>query len=105
MLHKFNKLCHKYLLINYYNNVTNLNSKIIMIKIELRLFADLRTFQPEDSLNYQIKKGTNIKELLEKLGINTERAKIIFINGKKKNINDSLKHRDRVGIFPPVGGG
>lgn len=105
MLHKFNKLCHKYLLINLYNNLTNLDSKIIMIEIELRLFADLNELKPENSLNYQIQEGTNIKQLIIELGITEERAKIIFINGRKKDVGYSLKHKDRVGIFPPVGGG
>ncbi|MCK5312204.1 MAG: MoaD/ThiS family protein [Desulfobacteraceae bacterium] len=76
-----------------------------MIKIELRLFADLSKFQPENSEDYQVQEDTSIEQLLLELGIDKERAKIIFVNGRKKNIEDSLKHGDRVGIFPPVGGG
>ena len=76
-----------------------------MIKIELRLFADLSKYQPENFENYQIQEGTSIEQLLLELGIDKKRAKIVFINGKKKNLEDSVKHGDRVGIFPPVGGG
>ena len=76
-----------------------------MINIELRLFANLNKFSPKDSKNYPIKKNMNILQLLSQLGIDMEQAKIIFINGKKKNYNDCLKNGDRVGIFPAVGGG
>ena len=76
-----------------------------MIKIELRLFADLSKYLPENSKNFQINNNTNVEQLLLLLGINNNRAKIIFINGRKKDLNDCLKQGDRVGIFPPVGGG
>ena len=76
-----------------------------MIKIELRLFADLSKYLPENSKHFQIENNTSVNDLLLKLGINTDRAKIIFINGRKRNLEDYLKHGDRVGIFPPVGGG
>ncbi|MCK5097117.1 MAG: MoaD/ThiS family protein [Desulfobacteraceae bacterium] len=76
-----------------------------MIKIELRLFADLSKYLPENSENFQISKNTSVEQLLLILGINKDRAKIIFINGRKKGLKDCMKQGDRVGIFPPVGGG
>lgn len=76
-----------------------------MIKIELRLFADLSKYTPKNFENYHIEKNITIEQLLINLGIDLERAKIIFINGVKKNLADTIEHGDRVGIFPPVGGG
>ena len=51
-----------------------------MIKIELRLFADLSIYQPENFKNYQVQEDTSVDQLLLKLGIDKERATIIFIN-------------------------
>ncbi len=76
-----------------------------MIKIELRLFANLNKFTPENSKNYSVEDNITIGRLLSNLKINKDNAKIIFINGVKKDIHDKLKNNDRVGIFPPVGGG
>ena len=77
----------------------------MMIKIELRLFADLSKYLPKNSESFQINNNASIEQLLLKLGINKDRAKIVFINGIKKDLKECLKQGDRVGIFPPVGGG
>jgi len=76
-----------------------------MTNIEIRLFANLNKFLPKNSENYPIKKNMSVKQLVIQLGINIDQAKIIFINGRKKNYDAILKNGDRVGIFPPVGGG
>jgi molybdopterin converting factor small subunit len=34
-----------------------------------------------------------------------DQAKLIFINGKKENLESRLYGGERVAIFPPVGGG
>ncbi len=49
--------------------------------------------------------GTTIEKLMTDLDVKKELVKLIFINGKQENINYQLKNGDRVGIFPPVGGG
>ena len=76
-----------------------------MINIELRLFANLTKFLPKNHDNFPIDENINVKQLILKLGIDIDQAKIIFINGRKKTYEDFLKNGDRVGIFPPVGGG
>lgn len=76
-----------------------------MIKIEIRLFADLNEFQPENFENFPINEGISVNQLLLNFGIDPNRAKIIFINGKKSSLDDLINNCDRVGVFPPVGGG
>jgi len=76
-----------------------------MIEIELRLFATLAQYIPATPERFKIAHGTRIEELLLKLGIPKEEAKLIFINGKKQDYDHELQNGDRVGIFPPVGGG
>ncbi len=60
---------------------------------------------PSLSDEYPIDEGLTIHSLLEKLGIPREKAKLIFINGVKADLGSTLKGGERVGIFPPVGGG
>ncbi len=71
----------------------------------LRLFATLAKHLPEDADNYPIEPEMTVLDLVKKLGIPEKEAKLIFINNRKADIFSALHHGDRVGIFPPIGGG
>ncbi len=73
--------------------------------IDLKLYATLNKFSPSSPEQYPVKPGTTILSLIEKLGIPANQAKLIFINGVKSELTTSLHGGERVGIFPPVGGG
>lgn len=73
--------------------------------IQIKLFASLQEFTPPSSDEYPIKAGMSINSLLEQLNIPPEKAKLIFVNGVKADLTESLIGGERVGIFPPVGGG
>jgi molybdopterin converting factor small subunit len=74
-------------------------------QIQIKLFASLQEFTPPTSDNYPIDQGLSISNLLEQLNVPHEKAKLIFINGVKADLTATLKGGERVGIFPPVGGG
>jgi len=74
-------------------------------QIQLKLFATLHEFEPQSSDNYSIEQGMSVRELLEQLDLPLEKARLIFINGIKADLTATLKGGERVGIFPPVGGG
>ena len=76
-----------------------------MITIDLNFFATLRSFLPDSPQNMEIPEGTSVKDLVAGFGIPEADVKLIFINGKRELPTYELKHNDRVGIFPPVGGG
>jgi molybdopterin converting factor small subunit len=73
--------------------------------IDLRLFATLRQFSPDSPESFPIKEGATVRSVLKTLHIPQEKAKLIFINGVKSSLDSPLKRGDRLGIFPPVGGG
>ncbi len=75
------------------------------ITIDLRLFATLQQFEPQSSQAFKINAGTPVRMLVLQLGIPEIKARLIFINGVKGDLDSVLKDGDRVGIFPPVGGG
>ena len=60
---------------------------------------------PASAENYAIESGTSIRALLQQLDIPEDKAKLIFINGLKAELTTVLKGGERIGIFPPVGGG
>jgi molybdopterin converting factor small subunit len=73
--------------------------------IDLRLFAGLQQFKPASCEAYPIKQGITIRELLKELNLPEKKAKLLFVNGIKADPDVVLHGGERVGIFPPVGGG
>ena len=74
-------------------------------QINIKLFATLQKFMPASANNYTIEAGLTIQHLLEQLEIPQYKAKLIFINGVRADLSTALNGGERVGIFPPVGGG
>lgn len=75
------------------------------MEIEIKLFATLAKYLPENAKEYPIDDGETIRSLIEKLGIPEKDATLLFINSAKATLDSEINDKDRVGIFPPVGGG
>jgi molybdopterin converting factor small subunit len=75
------------------------------VHVELRLFATLSRYLPPGAEHFPIERGTTIRELLARLHISEDQARLIFVDGIKKNPETLLAGGEKVGIFPPVGGG
>jgi len=73
--------------------------------IQLKLFAGLAAFTPENSDRLPIQPGVTVAGVLQQLNIPRIKAHLIFINGIKKSLDARLEGGERVGIFPPVAGG
>ncbi|MGD9058672.1 MAG: MoaD/ThiS family protein [Desulfobacterales bacterium] len=73
--------------------------------IQLKLFANLQTFTPPAADSYPIEAGITVGDLLAQLDIPEDKIKLIFIDGVKSELATVLRGGERVGIFPPVGGG
>jgi molybdopterin synthase sulfur carrier subunit len=76
-----------------------------MMTINLNLFVTLSKYLPENSDCFEISRGTTVEKLVTDLNIPKELVKLIFIDGKLKDLGYKLKQGERIGIFPPVGGG
>ena len=74
-------------------------------KIQLKLFATLTKYLPADSDHISIIPGETVAQVLEKLGVPLKEVKLVFIDGVRKELSHALSGGERVGIFPPVGGG
>lgn len=76
-----------------------------MIQIELKLFVTLSKHLPDSADAYPIDDGTTIQTLIDTLKMDDAQVKLIFVNGVKEDRTYQLRDGDRVGLFPPVGGG
>lgn len=73
--------------------------------IELKLYATLAAFQPAEAERFPLPPEASVASLLAILGIPAEVVKLIFVNGVRVDSAFPLQSGDRVGLFPPVGGG
>ena len=73
--------------------------------IKLKLFASLQAFTPPAAGHYTIEAGMTVGDLLAQLDLPVDRVKIVFIDGIISELTTVLHGGERVGIFPPVGGG
>ena len=53
----------------------------------------------------EIAPGTTVLELARQVGIPDQEVKLIMVNGVGARWDTVLKGDERVGLFPPVGGG
>ncbi len=73
--------------------------------IQIKLFANLQKFMPSDAENHAIQAGTTVGAVLEELDIAQSKIKLVFVDGVRAEMTTILKGGERVGVFPPVGGG
>ncbi|MBF0257274.1 MAG: MoaD/ThiS family protein [Desulfamplus sp.] len=75
------------------------------MKIELKLFATIARYLPDSPEAFFVKEGITIREVSALLGIPESDVKLTFVNGKLRPLDYALENGDRLGMFPPVGGG
>ncbi len=79
------------------------------MKIEVNLFATLTKYNVAEgggkTLYVPMEEGSTILELMETLEVPREEVKLRFLNGKAAKEDALLSDGDRLGLFPPVGGG
>jgi molybdopterin converting factor small subunit len=75
------------------------------MRLEVKLYATLAAHLPDEADSYPGKEGMTVLDLMNRLGIDPAKVKLIFVNGLKKDPDEKLTDGDRVGLFPPVGGG
>ncbi len=80
-----------------------------MIKIQIKLFATLGRFLPDrlqgTPYDLEMPDGSNLNDVLNRMQIPLDETKVVFVNNRVQELDYILIDGDRVGIFPPVGGG
>ena len=79
------------------------------MKIEVNLYATFKRYiKNETGANpsvMNVEDGTCVNDVIQKLKVPVDSVKLIFINGVHAEFDTTLKDGDRLGLFPPVGGG
>ena len=77
--------------------------------VEVRLYATLREHAPPESsagvFSMTLPEDSDISTLLAMLAIEPAKVHLRMVNGISADLGRLLRDNDRVGLFPPVGGG
>lgn len=88
------------------------------MKVHVKLFATLISQVPDriverypegiragSPLDVELPEGSTLADLVDHLALPREKVRVIFVNGRARQLDDRLITGDEVGMFPPVGGG
>lgn len=73
--------------------------------IEIKCFATLKKHEPDNADDYPLQAGDTVATVMERLGIPADQVTLMFINSARAYPESELSDGDRLGLFPPVGGG
>lgn len=94
---------------NGYTNSVYFFGENEMITVEVRLYATLLKYRPGLGIGepffIKLDDKANLGNLFDELKIPNEEIKVAFVNGRWEAENYVLRDGDRIGIFPPIGGG
>jgi molybdopterin synthase sulfur carrier subunit len=74
------------------------------MELEIKLFANLRKFNPELE-RIEVDDGTTVVELLERSGIPPSEVAIVLVDGRHAKLDQPLHDGETVAVFPPIAGG
>ncbi|SDE42611.1 MoaD/ThiS family protein [Sporomusa acidovorans] len=76
--------------------------------VEVRLYATLRRYTPASPngvITVDVPDGSTVLDLVRKVNLYPTEIHLIIVNGIGCDFEKRLNNGDRVGLFPPVGGG
>jgi len=62
-------------------------------------------YNPSEGALVLVDRKTTISELCRLMQIPEDKIKVIMVNGKDASVDYELNGDERVGLFPPIGGG
>ncbi len=79
------------------------------MKIEVRLFATLATYLPDESdgrsATLEVADGDTVRDVVRFLGIPADMPFVAMINGRDAALDRPLADGDVLSLFPPLAGG
>lgn len=76
-----------------------------MVQIQLKLFASLQKYAARIPPRCEITAGASLRDVIARLQIPAENIRLVFVDGRRSSLDTTLQGGERVGLFPPVGGG
>jgi sulfur-carrier protein len=73
------------------------------------LNATLRRYKPGYNaavgISLEVAPGTTVAQILPILGVPPQEVTLLFVDGRRRELDFVLQGNERVALFPPIGGG
>jgi len=76
-----------------------------LVKVNVKLFANIRKFSMKDSLEISIEEGSSVKDLLPRIGIPQDEPLLVILNESVRGKETLLQDGDTLCLFPIIAGG
>ncbi len=77
--------------------------------LQIFLNATLRQYvpgyDPYQGLSLEVAHGTAVSQVMEQLGVPAREVTLIMVDGRRQEADYQLQGNERLGLFPPIGGG
>ena len=77
----------------------------IKVFLSSTLRRSVSGYDPVKGINLTENREITVKDLCKKINVPVNNVKIVIIDGKIESTDYILKGNERVGLFPPLGGG
>jgi sulfur-carrier protein len=77
----------------------------LQVLLNATLRAYVPGYDPYKGLSVEISPGAPVSRIISRLGLPPEEVTLIMVNGVRRPPDFPLQGDERVGLFPPIGGG
>ncbi len=77
--------------------------------LKIFLNATLRQYVPDydphEGTSLEVAPGTSVLQVMERLHLPAQEVTLIMVDGRRQEADYILEGNERLGLFPPIGGG
>lgn len=81
----------------------------LTMPLKIFLNATLRQYvpgyNPYQGLSLEVPPGTSVARVIHRLGLPPAEVTLIMVDGRRREADFPLQGQERLGLFPPIGGG
>ncbi len=81
----------------------------LAMPLQIFLNATLRQhvpgYNPYQGISLEVPPGTDVAQVIDRLGLPPKEVTLIMVDGRRQEPDFILQGDERLGLFPPIGGG
>jgi molybdopterin synthase sulfur carrier subunit len=75
----------------------------ILVNATLRQYVP--GYNPYQGINLEVRPGASVAQVIAELGLPAQEVTLIMVDGRRQEADYVLRGDERLGLFPPIGGG
>ena len=82
-----------------------LKSMALQIFLNATLRQYVTVYNPYQGISLEVAPGTPVSRVIAQLGLPAQEVTLIMVDGRRREADSPLQGNERLGLFPPIGGG